>query len=519
VTTVPGYEIDTWCADARFSDVSSEAAPVRDRVLVVDDEETFAGMIAEILRDKGFDATFCTHPDQALNAATDGSYAAVVVDLLMPVMTGVELAGRIKAASPDTQVIMLTGHGDMESAIAGIQYGISDYLQKAAIDIPRLTRAVSAATHRCRLLRENRELLQQLRETNRQLASLHDTTSRISAEPHLDRLLLELVTSAKSLCDAAAGRAILFDHATPERFVVEQAIGDDTSTLAGVRLSAGEGIAVGAVEQGAAVLSLLPRKDPRFSDRIDVLSTELPGLVCAPLRHGRVRGVLMVAGRRRGAFTTADRDVLAILARHAAVAVDNAIEHERGVNFFTHTSDLLVSLLDRVDSHYEGHSRASAHYADMMTRRLGLADVERRDVHFAALLHDMGKLLIPPEVLQSTTYQNDAERELLRRHPMLAVELLKPIAAWEEILPMIHAHHERWDGTGYPLGIAGEGIPLGARIIAVAEAFDAMTRRRAHGPARTTEEALVELEAFAGTQFDPKIVRLFVAEYRQTAAE
>jgi HD-GYP domain-containing protein (c-di-GMP phosphodiesterase class II) len=146
-------------------------------------------------------------------------------------------------------------------------------------------------------------------------------------------------------------------------------------------------------------------------------------------------------------------------------------------------------------------------------------DLERRNIHFAALLHDMGKLLIPAEVLQSTTYHNDAERDLLRRHPALAVELLKPIAAWEEILPMIHAHHERWDGKGYPLGIAGEAIPLGARIIAVAEVFDAMIRRRAHGAPRTAAEALVELEAFAGTQFDPKIVRLFVAEYRQGGGE
>jgi HD-GYP domain-containing protein (c-di-GMP phosphodiesterase class II) len=81
---------------------------------------------------------------------------------------------------------------------------------------------------------------------------------------------------------------------------------------------------------------------------------------------------------------------------------------------------------------------------------------------------------------------------------------------------MIHAHHERWDVKGYPLGIAGEAIPLGARVISFAEAFDAKTNRKAHVPARTAKEALAELEAFAGTQFDPKIVRLFVAEYRQS---
>jgi HD-GYP domain-containing protein (c-di-GMP phosphodiesterase class II) len=93
------------------------------------------------------------------------------------------------------------------------------------------------------------------------------------------------------------------------------------------------------------------------------------------------------------------------------------------------------------------------------------------------------------------------------------VELLKPITLWEDILPLIQTHHERWDGNGYPSGLGGEDIPLGARVIAVAESFDAMTRGYPGRPPRTPEQALAELQACAGSQFDPRIVRLFVAEY------
>ena len=93
--------------------------------------------------------------------------------------------------------------------------------------------------------------------------------------------------------------------------------------------------------------------------------------------------------------------------------------------------------------------------------------------------------------------------------------MLRPITLWEDILPIIHGHHERWDGRGYPAGLAGEDIPLGARVVAVADVFDAMTRKTPYGPSRTPGEALAELEAFAGTQFDPRVVRLFVAEYRR----
>jgi putative nucleotidyltransferase with HDIG domain len=497
--------------------VSTDPA-ARDRVLVVDDDNAFGGMIAEVLREKGYDAVSCVSPQEAIDRTRDGSYEAAIIDLVMPEMGGVELAARVRTQSPDTQLLILTGHGDLQSAIGGIQHGILDYLQKAEIDIPRLLRSVGAATQRSRLLRENRQLMEQLSESNRQLTALHEMTTRLSGTGHLDVVLSELIASAKSLCKAAAGRAILFED-RQDKLVVAQAIGEGSDTLLGLRLAPADGIVGRVFGRGTAELSLRPRQDPHFDDRIDELATERPGLIVAPLRHARVRGVLMVAGRASGDFTIGDRDSLAILARHAAVAIDNAAQQERSTNFFTHTSDLLITLLDNRDVHYEGHSRASARLADRITRRLGLSDDERRAIHFGALLHDIGKLLIPEEVLSAKTFTNDAERELLRKHPTLGLELLKPIAAWEEILPMVHGHHERWDGTGYPLGIAGEAIPIGARVIAVAEAFDAMTRRRAHGPARTTEDALRELEAFSGTQFDPRIVRLFVAEYRQSGPE
>jgi putative nucleotidyltransferase with HDIG domain len=494
--------------------VTSPTPRDRARILVVDDDPAFGGMIAEVLRDKGHDTVLCASPDEALGKARESPFDTAVLDLMMPGMSGLDLADQLKAQHPDTQILILTGHGDMQSAIEGIQHGVFDYLQKASIDIPRLDRAVREATHRAHLLRDNRELLEQLRESNRLLNSLQDTTSRIGSEMHLDRLLTDLVASAKTLCNAACGRALLFDISS-ERVVVDQAFGDDAATLPGVRLSLSEGIATRAFDKNAAEVVLAPREDRQFSDRIDALPTPLPGLVCAPLRHGRVRGVLIVGGRRAGAFGPGDRDVLAVLARQAAIAVDNALEHERGINFFTHTSNMLVSFLEQLDVFYPGHSRAVARLADMVTRRLGLSDDERRNTHFAALLHDIGKLLVPIEILRSANYASEQDRRVLQSHPTLALEMLKHITVWEEILPLIHAHHERYDGKGYPLGISGESIPLGARVIAVADAFDAMTHRKGHAPARSAQEALAELEAFAGTQFDPKIVRLFVAEYRQ----
>jgi putative nucleotidyltransferase with HDIG domain len=209
------------------------------------------------------------------------------------------------------------------------------------------------------------------------------------------------------------------------------------------------------------------------------------------------------------------RDLLATLARQAAVAIENALSHDRSLNFFTHTSEIMVSFLEKMDPFYLGHSRGTAALADMLTRRAGIGDAERRSIHFGALLHDIGKLRLPPELLRSEKPLGEAERALLRQHPVFGLEMLKPITLLQDILPIVHAHHERWDGAGYPLGLKGDEIPLGARVVAIAEAFDAMTRRTPQGAERTRVDALLELERCAGTQFDPQLVTLFVAEHRR----
>ena len=122
---------------------------------------------------------------------------------------------------------------------------------------------------------------------------------------------------------------------------------------------------------------------------------------------------------------------------------------------------MLVSFLEATDVHYPGHSRAVAALADMITRKLGLADEERRNIHFAALLHDIGKVMVDAAVLRHKGLLGAEARARLAEHPALGIELLRPITLWEGILPAVHSHHERWDGKGYPRGLEGEQIPLG----------------------------------------------------------
>jgi response regulator RpfG family c-di-GMP phosphodiesterase len=485
------------------------------RVLVVDDELPFARLVAEALKEREFEPVVCATADEALHHVAAGVFGVAVIDLQMPAMGGLDLADRIREISPDTQIVVLTGHGDVDTAIEGIKRGVFDFLQKANVNLPRLERAVQGGLDRFDLLQRYREAVDRLNDSNLRLKALHAAATTLTEETHLDRLLDKLVAAAKGVSGAWAAQVLLLEPTPGGGYVIQRAIGDRAEeALEGARLAAGEGIAVRVADTGSTVSGVRARDLAGYSPRCDELLAPNPGFICASLGHRALRGALSVAGRP-GGFDAEDAEMISNLARTAAVSIENALAQERSVNFFTHVSEILVSVLESVDVLNPGHSRHVAALADMMTRRLGLSDTERRNVHFAALLHDIGKVRLDPAILTAPAPLAAEARRQLEAHPALALDLLKPIITWEEILPIIHAHHERWDGSGYPRGLGGEDIPLGARVVAIADAFDAMTRSPVYGVPRSEAAALAELEACAGSQFDPRLTRLFVAAYRE----
>jgi HD-GYP domain-containing protein (c-di-GMP phosphodiesterase class II) len=177
----------------------------------------------------------------------------------------------------------------------------------------------------------------------------------------------------------------------------------------------------------------------------------------------------------------------------------------------------LAKAVDARDVYTGSHSERVADLAVRVAERMGLSQELVELTRLAASLHDLGKLAIPEEILRKPGPLTDPERLVLERHPQIGYRMLEslgvtPIAEW-----VLH-HHERWDGMGYPDGLHGEDIPLGARIIFVADAFDAMTNDRVYRSKLSVEAALEELEACAGTQFDPEAVSALVLEMSPLAA-
>jgi len=171
----------------------------------------------------------------------------------------------------------------------------------------------------------------------------------------------------------------------------------------------------------------------------------------------------------------------------------------------------LVQAVEIKDLYTRGHSERVAQASEMIARRLGMDEKRIGILSYAAILHDVGKLGVPTRLLQKDGQFNAAELEAIRVHPVRGVDVVRDIAFLNEAYEAILHHHERMDGRGYPTGLAGERIPRFARIIAVADAFDSMTSTRSYRPARSVQDAMAELRACAGSQFDPVMVDAMAA--------
>ena len=145
-----------------------------------------------------------------------------------------------------------------------------------------------------------------------------------------------------------------------------------------------------------------------------------------------------------------------------------------------------------------------------MAKEIGLSKKEIDDLYLAAILHDVGKIAIPHDVLGKAGKLSYDERKIIRQHPVLSAFFIRALEYFEGLIPSVYFHHENFDGTGYPTGLSGKEIPIGARIIRVADAFDAITHDRVYQKRRSFKEAIHELKRFSGCDFDPDIVKIFI---------
>ncbi|HEY7281115.1 MAG TPA: HD domain-containing phosphohydrolase [Actinomycetota bacterium] len=209
-------------------------------------------------------------------------------------------------------------------------------------------------------------------------------------------------------------------------------------------------------------------------------------------------------------FGTRDFRLARGVADLASLAMGNAARFADLEQAFLQTVEVLANALEASDEATSGHTRDVAEVATVVGRELGMDDEDLRMLELAALFHDIGKIGVGAGIVNKPGPLTEAELHEIQKHPEIGERILAPVEFLQPVLPVIRAGHERWDGRGYPDGLAGEDIPLGARIIFVCDAFHAMTSDRSYRRALPEEEALRRLQEAAGTQFDPNVVQVFV---------
>ncbi len=361
------------------------------------------------------------------------------------------------------------------------------------------------------------------RTTGERLDVILDITKRLMSVTDLDALLLTMAEATAGLL--AADRATIF--------VVDRDRAELWSRVAlgsgEIRFPIGRGIAGSVAASGKVINIPNAYEDPRFNPEPDRQSGyRTKSLLTFPMtgNQGRVIGVFQVVNKRGGGpFTRTDVDTLASLASSAAVALENAQLIAEQRRLWQSLIETLAATVDARDQQTAGHSKRVTRYAGVIGKAMGLDAKELDKLQAAALLHDYGKIAVRDRFLQKPGKLDDAEFAYMRAHAEKTGEFLQHLEFPHDMrdVPVIAAqHHERMDGKGYPNGLGADKILLGARIVAAADVFDALTAPRYYKPAYPLDKTLEIMDGMAGNHLDPKVmeaVHRALPELEKTIAE
>ncbi|MBI4674993.1 MAG: GAF domain-containing protein [Chloroflexi bacterium] len=360
-------------------------------------------------------------------------------------------------------------------------------------------------------------LFEQLEHRVHELSTLFDVSKMVTATLRIEDVL-EFVGGAATQAVHAEGCTLFLWDEREQHLVMRAVVGAPQELIGQVKYRAGEGMIGWVFLEGRAAnvpnVSADPRWKPEPEQETRLRDGKIHSVLIAPLRIGeKTLGALGVSNKIGApAFAASDEALLTTLAGQIAIAIENARLYEDVRDLSVAAIRSLAAAIDARDPYTRGHSNDVARLAVQLARALGWNAADLEMLEFAALLHDVGKIAVPDAILRKVEPLTPDEWNVIRLHPFYSAQILKPVKPLQRIIPWVYHHQEWWDGSGYPDGLKGEVIPLAARIIAVVDAFNAITTDRPYRQAKSREEARSELRRYAGTHFDPQVVELFLRQ-------
>jgi len=463
-------------------------------ILLVDDEPELLAVNRETLEGCGYTVAVAGNGLEALDVLSATEVDLVVTDLRMPKLGGRELLEEMKSRNIHAEVMFLTGYGTVESAVECIQLGAADYLLKP-FDI--------------------RQFLAKIEKILAERTLRRRTQGRGGGESELDRLL-DLGAALREQRDLKA---------LVKEFLVQmrETFRPDAMALflnGDFAHEMGRCVAWGPLLRGNARVRtwfetvarrLMDSGSPKLFDSLAVNTgaggVSLSAMVCPVMNaSGPMGAAVLLRDVERGPYTLPTLQMLTVFATQAASAMDSLSIQCRlnDMNLEIITSH--VCSVEAKDVYTKGHSERVGAFSAQLGREIGLPSREVELLSFAGILHDVGKIGVPDRILNKPGPLTEDELAVMRQHPVMGRDILSNIRTLQDLLPLVYHHHENIDGTGYPDKLTGDSIPFLARVVSVADGFEAMTTDRAYQQRRTPEEALRILLAGAGSQWDEHLV-------------
>ena len=459
-------------------------------ILTVDDDPIITDTIQDYFKRSGYHVDTENNPQSAVERVRNGNYDILLLDFLMSPICGDQVVAQIREFNRDLFIILLTGHKSMAPPVRTIrQLDIQGYYEKddRFDQLELLVESCVKSIKQMRILREYENDLSAMVENLRKVYHLQDRQTLSSA-------VLDIV---RQIIPYSAG-FISIEHHT-ERFL--------SFSGSNVAVTTCDELTHGAQwnERGLAFLqdwclAQMTDEDRQFSGVIGILPNHKPG-------NEKLQLLSILAGQASSAISNSYL--------HSHVNLQNARLEEA----YMQTIDTLRFAVETRDKETRGHSERVSNLACALSQILQLPDDQIELIRTAGLFHDIGKIGVPDSILLKNGPLTDDEFREIQNHPIMGENMLVTYAPLKAALPIIRSHHERFDGRGYPDKLNGEDICLGARIIAVADSFDAMISNRTYRLGLGFKNTLHELRQGKGTQFDPAIVDAFFSMIAQMGEE
>ncbi|MFQ5574386.1 MAG: GAF domain-containing protein, partial [Terriglobia bacterium] len=356
---------------------------------------------------------------------------------------------------------------------------------------------------------ENGRLYESRKKEAKEVALINEASRVISSSLNIDQIYSALVSELEKMIHFDRVSISLLDETgenveafaiTNKGEIVERRVAKPTEVCCASWVS----------EHKTSLLRPDIREEPHFQDDKIIIEEGIRTCFSLPLMvKDRVLGTFCLYNKKKDAYDDHDLTILKPIAEQLAIAIENAKLYDDLRMSLVRSVESLAKAVDAKDSYTAGHSDKVTQYALALAREFGFNSEALKGIEIAAKLHDIGKIGVSENLLQKKAPLTGREREMMRRHPLIGTSILTPLNFSQEILDWIQYHHEQPDGGGYPNAVSSPRLPLGASILKVADAFEAMTSDRPYRKALGVSEALLELTRYSNTQFDARVVASF----------